>query len=210
MKDELAKLIEAVKDQGVDRGREEAAGIVGRAKADAAKIVDDARSEADRIVADAHKKSGEMKQNLDRQMSLAMRDLILKAKNDLEDLVALEPVRRRVEGAVSDPEFIKKLIFRIVSDYVKHRVGQEQAQLHIVIPEEMKEQFMKEWLGMVRSDLDVRATLHAEKRMEGFKLFREGGGGELIVDTDSMVEVMRPFVSDRFRRILDEQAKAVE
>lgn len=210
MKDELAKLIEAVKDQGVDRGREAAAGIVSGAKSDAAKIVDEARSEAERIVEEAHKKSAEMMHNLDRQMSLAMRDLILKAKNDLEDLVALGPVRRRVKDAVSDPEFIKKLIFRIVSDYAKHRMAQDQKQLHIVIPEDMKEQFMKEWLGMLHSDLDVHATLHAEKRLNGFKLFREGGGGELIVDADSMVEVMRPFVSDRFRRILDEQAKAVD
>jgi V/A-type H+-transporting ATPase subunit E len=206
LKDELARLIEAVKDEGVGKGREARDRMISDAKADAAKIVGDARDEADRIVSDAHNRSTAVMKNLDQQMSLAMRDLILKAKNELEELVALRPLRKQVAGAMSDPEFMKKLIFRIISDFTKQRTSKEQSQLHIVIPEDMKKEFMKEWLAMMRSDLDVHATLHAEKGLEGFKLFREGGGGELIADTDSMIDIMGPFVSERFRRILEQEA----
>jgi len=208
LKDELAKLIDSVKQDGVARGREEAEKIISKAKADAAKLINDARSEGDAIVEEAHHKSAAVMRNLDQQMSLALRDLVLKAKGELEDLIALEPLRRRVKEALADPEFIKKLIFKIISEFAKNRTSHELGQLHIVIPEEMKEQFMKEWFAMMRSDLNVHAALHAEKGMKGFKLFTEESGGELIVDTDSMMEVLKPFVSERFRRMLDEQAEA--
>ena len=206
MKDELARLIEAVKEEGVGKGREARDRMISDANSEATKIAGDAREEADRIVADAHNKSAAVMKNLDQQMSLAMRDLILKAKNELEKLVALNPLRKEVAGAMSDPEFMKKLIFKIISDFTKQRTSKEQSQLHIVIPEDMKKGFLKEWLAMMRSDLDVHATLHAEKGLEGFKLFREGAGGELIVDTDSMIDIMRPFVSERFRRMLEQEA----
>jgi len=210
LKDELARLIEAVKEEGVGKGREARDRMISEAKADAAKIVGDARDEADRIVEDAHNRSAAVMKNLDQQMSLAMRDLILKAKNELEELVALKPLRKEVAGAMSDPEFMKKLIFRIISDFTKQWTSKKQSQLHIVIPEDMKKKFLKEWLAMMRSDLDVYATLHTEKGLKGFRLFREGGGGELIVDTDSMIDIMRPFVSERFRRILEREAGAAD
>ncbi|MBN1282367.1 MAG: hypothetical protein JXA24_01165 [Proteobacteria bacterium] len=207
MRDELSRLIEAVKNEGVGRGRGEAEKIVSEAKAEAGKVLGQARAQADAIVEEAHRKSAAVMKNLDQQMQLALRDLVLKAKGELEELASLGPLRRRVKEAIEDPDFVKKLIFRIISDFVKDRALRESDQLHIVVPEDMKEQFMKEWLAMMRSDLNVHAALHAEKGMQGFRIFREGGGGELIVDADSMMEVLRPFVSERFRRILDEQAK---
>jgi V/A-type H+-transporting ATPase subunit E len=207
LKGELAELIGALKEEGVDKGREEADRIVGESRREAAKIVGEARHEADRIIEGAKGKANATMANLDQQMSLALRDMLLKAKDELTELVALRPLREATDKALSDPEFIKKLIFEIISRYVESRTAKGiKEELHIVIPEDMEGQFVKEWVTMMRSELKTQATLHTDKGFKGFKLFTEGGGGELIVDTDSMLEVMRPFVSERFRRILDEGA----
>ncbi len=204
MKGELAKLIGALKEEGVEKGRVEAQRIEAQAKKESAKILEKARSEADQIIENAKAKANATMDNLDQQMSLALRDMLLKAKSELEELIALKPLRKAVSEALADPEFIKKLIFNIISQYVERRTAHSIEELHIVIPEEMKEQFVKEWIAMMRSELETHATLHAEKGLQGFKLFTEGGGGELIVDTDSMLEVIRPFVSERFHRLLDQ------
>lgn len=204
MKGELAELISALKEEGVEKGRAEAQHIEAGAKKEAAKILEGARHEADQIIGDAKAKANAIMDNLDQQMSLALRDMLLKAKSELEELVALKPLRQAVSDALADPEFIKKLIFNIISHYVEKRTSRAAEELHIVIPEEMKAQFVKEWIAMMRSELETHATLHAERGIKGFKLFTEGGGGELIVDTDSMLEVMRPFVSERFHRLLDQ------
>jgi F0F1-type ATP synthase membrane subunit b/b' len=207
LKGELAELVGALKQEGVQKGREEGGRIVSEGRREAAKIVEEARHEADRIVEEAKGKANATMSNLDQQMSLALRDTLLKAKDELTELVAMHPLREATDKALSDPEFIKKLIFEIISRYVKSRTaGGVKEELHIVIPEEMKGQFVKEWVAMMRSELETHATLHAEKGFKGFRLFTEAGGGELVVDTDSMLDVMRPFVSERFRRILDEGA----
>jgi V/A-type H+-transporting ATPase subunit E len=207
LKGELAELVGALKQEGVQKGKEEGDRIVSDSRREAGKIVEEARHEADRIVEEAKGKANATMSNLDQQMSLALRDTLLKAKDELTELVAMHPLRDATDKALSDPEFIKKLIFEIISRYVKSATtGGAKEELHIVIPEEMKGQFVKEWVAMMRSELDMRATLHAEKGFKGFRLFTEAGGGELIVDTDSMLDVMRPFVSERFRRILDEGA----
>lgn len=207
MKGELAELVGALKEEGVDKGREEADRIISGSRGEAAKIVQEARREADRIIEEAKGKANATMSNLDQQMSLALRDMLLKAREELTELIALRPLREATDKVLSDPEFIKKLIFEIISSYVKSRTAKGvKEELHIVIPEEMKGQFVKEWVAMMRNELETHATLHTEKGFKGFKLFTEAGGGELVVDTDSMLEVMRPFVSERFRRILDEGA----
>jgi len=207
LKGELAELVGALREEGVDKGKKEAERIVSDSRSEAAKIVGEARREADRIIEEAKGKASATMTNLDQQMSLALRDTLLKARDELTELVALRPLRKATDKALSDPEFLKKLIFEIISTYVKSRTAKGiKEELHIVIPEEMKGQFVKEWVAMMRSELETHATLHAERGFKGFKLFTEAGGGELVVDTDSMLEVMRPFVSERFRRILDEGA----
>ncbi|MFH1830141.1 MAG: hypothetical protein ABH871_05130 [Pseudomonadota bacterium] len=204
MKGELAELIGALKEEGVRKGHAEAERIEADAKKEAAKIIKEARNEADRIIENAKAKSKATMDNLDQQMSLALRDMLLTAKSELEELVALRPLRKATDDALADPEFIKKLIFSIISQYIEKRTSQRPEELHIVIPEDMKDKFIKEWIAMMRSELKTQATLHTEKGLRGFKLFTENAGGELIVDTDSMLEVIRPFVSERFHRLLDE------
>lgn len=207
MNGELAELIGALKEEGVKKGQDEAGRIVGSSKQEAARIIDEARHEADRIIEDAKGKSAATMSNLDQQMSLALRDMLLRGKDELTELIALKPLREATDKALSDPEFLKKLIFTIISKYIDNRVSQGSSEeLHIVIPEEMKSDFIKEWVAMMRKQLDTHATLHAEKGLKGFKLFTDKGEGELIVDTDSMIDVMRPFVSERFHKILDEGA----
>ncbi len=207
MKGELAELIGALREEGVKKGKDEADRIVGDGRREAAKIVEEARREADRIIGDAKQKADATMKNLDQQMSLALRDTLLKAKDELTELVALEPIRKATASALMDPDFIKKLIFEIVSKYVERRTSQGLGEeLHIVIPEELKGKLVKEWVAMMHEQLKTQATLHAEKGFAGFKLFTESGGGQLVVDTDSMLDVMRPFLSERFRRILDEGA----
>ena len=202
-KGELDRLIGALKEEGVKKGEQEADRIVANAKKEAAEIVEGARTEADAIVGEAHAKSQVTLERLEQQLSLALRDFLLKAKVQLEDLIALKPLRERAAKAFSDPEFIKKLVYEIISSYAKREIAQEARHLHITVPEKMRGEFIKEWITMMRSELKMSATLHSEEGLLGFKIYAEGEGGQLVVDADSLVEMLRPFVSERFHYILD-------
>ena len=197
---ELSNLINALRDEGVDKGRREADDIVEEAKKEAARIVEAARSEADGIVEDAHAKSKKILNQLDQQLALAIRDFLLKAKVKLEKLIALKPLREKASEALSDPDFLKKLIYEIVASSGK---DDGNKSVHVTIPEEMKKDFVDEWINMMRNELNVSAIISEEAKLVGFKMTMSGQGGELIVDPDSIVGVLRPLVSEKFRYILD-------
>lgn len=201
---ELGRLINVLRAQGIDKGRQEADGIIADAKKEKARIVSEGRAEAERIIEHAEAKASSTMKNMEKQLDLAIRDFLLGAKGKLEELVALRPLRDAAGKALSDPLFIKNLIHEMVMAFVRARL-QEVPRLHISIPEEMKEQFVREWVAMMRKDLTMSPTLHTEEALKGFKLSVEGEGGELVVDADSVIDVLKPFVSDRFHSILDKQ-----
>ncbi len=201
--DELAGLIDALKQEGIDRGREESDAIVADAKREATRIVEEARTEAERILETAQAEAAETMRHLDQQLTLALRDFLLKVRGELTTLVALEPLRKKVDEAFADPDFIKKLIDEIITGFAKRESSQQAQHLNITIPKGMEGAFIKEWIRLMRDKLNVPATLHAEAGLSGFKLSAEGVGGELIVDTNAIIEELKPFVSERFRSILD-------
>lgn len=204
-KGELNRLIGALKEEGVKKGEQQADQIVANARKEAARIVEEARTEADAIVGEAHSKAQTTLERLEQQLSLALRDFLLKAKGQLEDLIALKPLREKAAEAFTDPAFVKKLVYEIISSYAKREIAQEARHLHITIPEKLEREFVKEWIAMMRSELKMSATLHTEEGLLGFKIYAEGEGGQLVVDADSLVETLRPFVSERFHYILDQR-----
>jgi V/A-type H+-transporting ATPase subunit E len=210
MENEISQLIEALRQDGVEKGRQEAKGIVAQAKGDAARIIEDARCEAERIIEAAEGRAKETMDHLSQQMALALRDLILKARTELEELLALRPLRREVGKAMADPEFVKRLIAAIATEYAKTWMAKEARQLRVEIPEEMKDEFMKNWVAMMRTELKAPMTLHMEKGIAGFGLSVEGGGGKLVMDDASIMDAIRPFVSERFHRLIDEAMAGAE
>jgi len=198
---ELSGLIDALRDEGVDRGRKEADEIIEKAKKEAARIIESARGEGDTIVEEAHAKSKETIDRLEQQLTLAIRDFLLKAKVKLEKLIALKPLREKASDALSDPDFLKKLIYEIVQ--ASEDKGADERTVRVTVPENVKKEFVGDWIKMMRNELDVSTIISEEAKLVGFKMSVSGKGGELIVDPDSIIEILRPLVSEKFRYILD-------
>lgn len=201
---DLDRLIGALRDEGVEKGRREAERIVEEAKRQAAGIVEEARTESEALVAEAHRKAKETNDRLEQQLTLALRDFLLKAKAQLEELIAIKPLREKAKEAFADPQFMKKLIAEIVQAYLKRADAPQSHQIQITIPKEMREEFVTEWIKLMRDELHLHAGLHTERGLHGFKLSAEGAGGELVVDDESIIELLRPFISERFHYLLNE------
>jgi vacuolar-type H+-ATPase subunit H len=204
---DLAQLIEVLHTQGVNKGREEGAGVVAEAQREAARILEETRKHAEEITEQAQSRSRETLAHLHQQMQLALRDLLLKAREELTELVALRPLRKETDRALTDPDFLKKVIAGMIEAYARSATSRESRHLSITVPEELKGSFVKEWLALARRDLDVPTTLHAEQGLHGFKIVREGGGGQLVVNSASIIDALRPFVSERFHALLDQEMR---
>ncbi|MBT3181525.1 MAG: hypothetical protein HN337_03335 [Deltaproteobacteria bacterium] len=204
--DELANLIGALRQDGVEKGNEEALKIIEDAKKESARMLDEGRSKADQVLKDARDNAKNTLERLETQLDLALRDFILKAKGELQDLIALKPIREFTDKSLSDPEFIKKLILEMLSEDMKAKSASESRGASITIPKSMEKEFTEEWIGMMKKELNLLVKVHAEDGILGFKISMEGEGGMQIVDPKAIVESLKPFVSEKFQYILERSA----
>jgi hypothetical protein len=69
----------------------------------------------------------------------------------------------------------------------------------------MKKDVTKEVLGRIREQLDLAPTIEIGKGTEGFT-FTFGEGGDVVVDVESIIEALKPFISQKFHEFLQVDA----
>lgn len=198
-KGELQNLISALREEGVEKGEKEACEIVEAAKREGARVIDEARTQAERIEEEAHAKAKNTMERLESQLELALRDFLLKARGELLEVLALDPIRKEAKKALSDADFMKTLIVRMVEGY---ETAGEMSNVDITIPDEMKKEFTENWIQMMKDKLNIAVTIKGEKGIDGFSISGVTGG-MTITDSASLVEALRPFISEKFQYILD-------
>lgn len=202
MDEGLVQIIEAVKGEAEAKSEE----IVKAGKAKAQSVVDAAHKEAEGIVATAKRDAERAHTEMTSQLRLAARDFILLIKGELEDLLALTPCRQGVSADMADPDFLKKLVVAMVTEYGKGE-GAGRGDMTITVPTSMLDEMSVQLRAMLSKVLQGgHPLLEASDRLEGFT-FSVGGSGEVTVTPDAIVEAIKPFVLDKFHEILEGAAK---
>ena len=130
MDEGLVQIIEAVKSEAEVKSEE----IVNKGKAEAQKIIDSAKKEAESIIGTAKRDAERTHSEVMSQLRLAARDFILQLKEELEELLALSPLRKGVADAMVDPEFMKRLVTAMVVEYGKGEGAAPGGQITITVP----------------------------------------------------------------------------
>ena len=105
-------LIDRLREQGVEPGRQEAKRIVDDAQRRAAEIVDRAHAEADRLRAQARADVDRERESAKDALRMAARDMVLSVKEDMAQRFASD-VRRLVQVELEDGEFLRRLILEV-------------------------------------------------------------------------------------------------
>jgi V/A-type H+-transporting ATPase subunit E len=106
------RLIERLRDEGVEEGRTRADEIISEAERRARGIVDDAEREARTVLEQARADARNLRTAADDALRVAMRDAVLDLKQQLADRFAGEVGRLVAEG-MRDPELLKRLILEV-------------------------------------------------------------------------------------------------
>ncbi|GJL61642.1 hypothetical protein [Candidatus Nitrospira salsa] len=130
----VEELIQQLRNQGVEAGRNEAQHIVKEAHRKAAQIVADAKADAEqiritmRIEAEAEKKAAEA------ALQSAYRDTVLRLVSAITNLFE-DQVKRLVSRKLSEKDVIKKLILEVARQATPHDLGAQPAE--ILLPTEL-------------------------------------------------------------------------
>ncbi len=201
MDEGLVQIIEAVKGEAEAKSDE----IIKAGKAEAQSIINTAQKEADAIIEAAKRDAERAHTEMMSQLRLAARDFILMVKSELEELLALTPFRQGIARDMADPEFLKKLVLALVTEYGK--AEGRGGQMAITVPASMRDEIAAQLPAMLAHQLEGgHPIVESSDRLEGFA-FSIGESGEVTVTPEAVVAVIKPFVLEKFHEILDGAAK---
>lgn len=133
MQNKLQELTEKIYKEGLAKGTEEAAQIVGKAKEDASKIIANATKEAEQIVAQAKKQADDYKKNVETEVAISARQVVNGLKQDLSALIEAQVIKAPLMDALKEVEFIKKVIETAIQKWDPNSL--QKISLQVLVPE---------------------------------------------------------------------------
>lgn len=193
MPDKLQELTDKLYQEGLLKGRQEAEEVSKKAEEQAAKIIADAKAQAEAIVADAEKNADEIKKRTANDVKMASAQTISTLKQQVEEAFLNKAVSVPATSAMSDTEFVKKLISAVVAAF---KANGDDQPLDVILPDsfkgEMDSYLKNEIASAFKGGLSVKYDKESER---GFKIGPKDGGYFLSF-TDGEFERM---ISDYLR-----------
>jgi len=214
-------LIQRLRDEGVAKGRDEAARIEHEARQQAARIRAEAEAEAERLIADAQKEASALKTAGEDALRLAMRDTVLRMTAVLTGAIS-EKVRRLITTELEREEFLQQVILEVA------RRGRDEAgiapgdQVEIVLPRELIgiEELRRNPLELREGSLSHFVLAVASEVLEegvNFQVSDDEAHGirirlrnkqiEIDLSDEKVAELILAHLQPRFRAILEGTVK---
>ncbi|MCF7991519.1 MAG: hypothetical protein K9M02_13830 [Thiohalocapsa sp.] len=214
-------LITRLREEGVAKGREEAARIEQEAIQAAARLQRDAQTQAERTLAEARREAAALKTAGEDALRLAMRDTVLQLKSVLTREVN-DKVRRLISTEMEREAFLRQLILE-VAGRARGEAGAEAGDaMEVVLPRELvdieelrrnplelREGSLSHFVLAVASDVlgeGVHFTV-SEDDASGIRIRLKDKHVEIDLTDAKVAELILAHLQPRFRAILEGTVK---
>ncbi|WP_114416524.1 ATPase [Marinospirillum perlucidum] len=211
----IEALIEKLRAEGVQKGREEALQIIKDAEAEAELLLNQAREEAELLKAKASKEAAQKRQAGEDALKMAARDLLLEVKESLAHSFT-DQVDRLIEQQMDDAAFMRRLILELVGR-VRDDAGLETAQeVEVLLPatfiglDELRRNAAEYREGRLSQFVQ---SLSGELLREGVTFKAHGGQGirvrlvgqevEVDLSSEAIAKLLLRHLQPRFRALLE-------
>lgn len=214
-------LITRLRDEGVARGREEAARLEREAQQRAAGIEREAQAEAERLLTEARREAAALRTAGEDALRLAMRDTVLELKAALTREVN-EKARRLISTELQREEFLQQLILEVARQGRDETGIRPDDAMEVVLPRqlvsieelrrnplELREGSLSHFVLAVASEVlgdGVRFTV-AEDGASGIRIRLEDKHVEMDLTDGKVADVILAHLQPRFRAILEGTVK---
>jgi V/A-type H+-transporting ATPase subunit E len=141
MSNKLQELTEKLYNEGLSKGKEEGEQLLARAREEADRIVAEAHKRAEVIVNEAERQAADLKEKTASDVRMASAQCLQATKKDIEDLLVGAVSAGPVDKALSDPDFLKKIITAVAERFSTS----ESSDLALVLPVSLKDE-LEPWL----------------------------------------------------------------
>lgn len=203
----VQQLIDRLKSEGVQEGKQQAEALLMAAKKDAAAILDGARAEADTIVRDAGREAERTEVNGKRALTLAARDTSLQLKEQLE-----REFRGWIGGLVQKqldaPAFLPKVISEMAGQ-CSDVVGKATGDIKLLVAETGSQN--KEAAREIETFVASQAAAMFEQGVSvqldpsiqhGFRMRLAGKNVEIDMTDEAVSAALMRFLAPKFRKLI--------
>ncbi len=193
----LQELTDKIYQEGVEKGKEEAASIVNAAKKEAAKLVEAATKEAESITANAKASAEELSKNTVSELKITAAQMVEAVKQEITDLVNANIAASSVKPAIADPAFIQDMVKATLANWSKD----DQVKVMVSDNDEAKvEKFVTSSLkGMFDKGIQVEKVnnIHA-----GFQVGPADGSYKVSFTDEDFLAFFKEYIRPRLAKML--------
>lgn len=201
MEKKLQELTEKIYSEGVEKAKSEAENILKDAQKKADTIIAKANEEKDHIIENAKKKSDEIIRNGQSEMKLASNQAVSEVKQKLTDIVTAKTVSESVSPAVSDKEFLKKIIETAVKNFFSE--GTAGMDLELTLPESDNKDLAEYFKSKAKSLIDNGLNIVTDSEMEiGFKIGPADGSYKLSFTESDFINFFKNYMRPKTTELL--------
>ncbi len=194
----LQELTSKLYEEGLSKGREEAAQMVAEAEAKAAALVAEAEAKAEAIVKAAEAKAAEVKKNNETEMRLAVRQIVATLRENIAELVVTKVSEPAVHAVSLDVEFVKEMLLAVARVW-----NGEKVALEATLPAEMKAKFDADAEGAVKALLSAGIEVgYSEKVKSGFKVAPKDGGYYISFTEEDFSALLAEYLKEKITKML--------
>jgi V/A-type H+-transporting ATPase subunit E len=213
----VEELIQRLRHDGVEAGREEAERIVEEAEQRANWLVEQARAEADELVANAQQETERFREAAKEALQVAARDAVLQMKDQLAQQFSDE-IRRLVRGEMEHAVLLERLILE-VAGRVRADAGLDEAeQIEILLPagardladlrddpDELRTGELSRFVVEVAGDLLRQGVTLTPSRQirEGIRIRLTDKQIEIDLSSEAIAKHLLEHLLPRFRALLE-------
>lgn len=199
MSNKLQELTEKLYNEGLSKGKEEGELLLARAHEDAEKLLADARRQAADIVAAAEKQAEDLRDKTASDLKMASAQCLQATKKDIENLLVGAVSAAPVDKALTDPDFLKKIILSVAERFS----ASEATDLALVLPAALQKE-LEPWLGgELRKALgrDVKADF-SKKVGGGFSIGPKDGSWFVSLTDETFRDLIAEYLRPVTRKLL--------
>lgn len=188
----VKELIERLREQGVQAGRDKATYIVNEAERQAGETIVKAQQKAESIVREARDEAERFRTAGEDALRVATRDTVLRFREELMGYLN-ERVRRLVSEQLEDKELLQRLILEVAAQASRDVGVEGEKEIEMLLPteilgiEELRQK--PEELEGKLSELVKQISSAAWREGVTFKPLEKGGRGIRVVLTEKDIEV---------------------
>ncbi len=201
MQNKLQELTEKLYSEGLSKGRKEAEELKKKAKAEADEIIAKANEEYKEIVAKAKKEAEDLKLKMLNEVKMASKQSLQRLKTEIETLILTKSVAEPLKPAMTETEFLKKVILAAISAFKPENA--ENNSLELLLPENLKKELESYIDNEIKREFSGSVVVNFDNKLQnGFKIGPKEEGYFISFTDNDFSELIAEYLRPKTYEIL--------